>query len=58
MLWISRTQESTSFSLQREEALARLKGAMWPNWAGGAYAAAINDGEIAVGNPVTWLDAP
>ncbi len=35
-----------------------LRGALDPAWAGGAFAEALDDGEINVGDPVTWEDAP
>jgi MOSC domain-containing protein YiiM len=37
-----------------EEALPGLRDAMWPEWRGGAFAEVLNDGEIAVGDPVEF----
>ncbi|MCH7680652.1 MOSC domain-containing protein [candidate division KSB1 bacterium] len=39
-----------------DEACAGLKGVMWENWGGGAYAEVLDDGEICVGNSVHWVD--
>jgi MOSC domain-containing protein YiiM len=39
-----------------EEALPGLRAAMYPNWGGGAYGEVLNDGEIAVGDPVAWVE--
>ena len=33
-----------------------LRGALDPAWAGGAFAEVLDDGEIAVGDPVRWED--
>jgi MOSC domain-containing protein YiiM len=38
-----------------EEAWPGLQQAMYPNWAGGAFGDVLDDGEIAVSNPVYWL---
>lgn len=37
-----------------DEARAGLRAAMEPDWRGGAFAQVLNDGEIAVGDPVIW----
>ena len=42
---------------QMEEAHAGLQRAMFPNWGGGAFAEVLDDGEIAVGDPVEWEPA-
>lgn len=34
-----------------------LQGALDPAWAGGAFAEALDDGEIATGDPVRWEPA-
>lgn len=39
-----------------EEALSGLRAAMYPAWRGGAYGEVLSDGEIAVGDRVTWVD--
>ena len=31
---------------------------MRPDWGGGAFAEVLDDGEIRVGDPVTWEEAP
>ena len=40
----------------REEACPGLQKAMYPDWAGGAFAEVLDDGTIAVGDPVQWLE--
>lgn len=37
-----------------DEALPGLRAAIRPAWGGGAFAEALDDGTIAVGDPVTW----
>jgi MOSC domain-containing protein YiiM len=37
-----------------DEALDGLRNAMRANWGGGAFGEVLDDGEIAVGDPVTW----
>jgi len=37
-----------------EEALPGLEEAMYPDWRGGAFAEVLDDGSIAVGDPVSW----
>ena len=39
-----------------EEACPGLQQAMYPDWAGGAFAEVLDDGVIAVGDPVRWLE--
>ena len=39
-----------------EEACPGLQQAMYPEWAGGAFAEVLDDGTIAVGNVVRWLE--
>ena len=34
-----------------------LRGALDPAWAGGAFAEVLDDGEINVGDPVSWHDS-
>lgn len=39
-----------------EEAWSGLREAMKADWGGGAFGEVLDDGQIAVGNPVRWLD--
>ena len=39
-----------------EEACPGLQKAMYPDWAGGAFAEVLNDGDIVVGDPLRWLE--
>ena len=39
-----------------EEACQGLQQAMYPEWAGGAFAEVLDDGDIVVGDPVQWLE--
>ena len=32
-----------------------LRAAMYENWGGGAYGEVLDDGEIAIGDPVRWV---
>lgn len=41
-----------------DEAHAGLLAAMRPAWRGGAYGEVLDDGDIAVGDVVRWLDEP
>lgn len=39
-----------------DEAWPGLKRAMYDHWGGGAFGEVLDDGDIAVGDPVYWLD--
>ena len=39
-----------------DEALPGLKDALAEDWGGGAHGEALDDGEIAVGDPVRWME--
>lgn len=39
---------------QMEAAHPGLRAAMYPDWRGGAFGEVLDDGEIVVGDPVTW----
>ncbi len=39
-----------------DEAWPGLKQAMYADWGGGAFAEVLDDGDIAVGDPVYWVD--
>lgn len=39
---------------QMDEVQQGLQAVMRPNWGGGAFAIVLDDGEIAVGDSVTW----
>jgi MOSC domain-containing protein YiiM len=41
---------------QMDEAWSGLKEAMYGNWAGGAFGIILDDGEIAVGDAVVWVE--
>jgi MOSC domain-containing protein YiiM len=41
-----------------EEAHAGLRAALAPDWRAGAYGEVLDDGEIAVGDPICWVDEP
>ncbi|MDQ3605690.1 MAG: MOSC domain-containing protein [Gemmatimonadota bacterium] len=41
-----------------DEAVPGLRRAMQPSWGGGAFAEVLDDGTIAVGDSVHWLDEP
>ncbi len=40
-----------------EETHAGLQEALRPDWRGGAFGEVLDDGEIAIGDPVEWVDA-
>jgi MOSC domain-containing protein YiiM len=42
---------------QMEAVVPGLQQAMYPEWRGGAFAEVIEDGTIAVGDAVRWVDA-
>lgn len=39
-----------------DEAHQGLRAAMYEDWGGGAFAEVLEDGEIAVGDPVRWVE--
>ncbi len=39
-----------------DEALPGLQGIMRPDWGGGAFGLALDDGDIHVGDTITWED--
>ena len=41
-----------------EEAWPGLQQVMYPEWQGGAFGEVLDDGDIAVGDPVCWLEEP
>jgi MOSC domain-containing protein YiiM len=41
---------------QMEEAHAGLQSALRPDWRGGAFAEVLDDGRIAVGDSVEWIE--
>jgi MOSC domain-containing protein YiiM len=43
---------------QMEEAHAGLQSALRPDWRGGAFAEVLDDGQIAVGDRVEWVEEP
>ncbi len=42
---------------QMDEVCAGLQAVMRPAWGGGAFAMILDDGDIAVGDPISWDDA-
>ena len=42
---------------QMDAAWPGLREAMRDNWAGGAFGEVLDDGQIAVGDPVEWVEA-
>jgi MOSC domain-containing protein YiiM len=38
-----------------EEVIPGLRTAMYPDWAGGAFAQVIEDGDVRIGDPVEWI---
>jgi MOSC domain-containing protein YiiM len=43
---------------QMEEARAGLQNALKPDWRGGVFAEVLDDGTIAVGDRVEWVEEP
>jgi MOSC domain-containing protein YiiM len=41
---------------QMEDAHAGLQSALRPDWRGGVFAEVLDDGRIAVGDPVEWVE--
>jgi MOSC domain-containing protein YiiM len=41
---------------QMDEALPGLRAALGPDWRGGVFGEVLDDGEIAVGDPVGWAE--
>lgn len=41
-----------------DEALPGLRHAMDPYWRGGVFAEVLDDGTVAIGDPVEWVDEP
>jgi MOSC domain-containing protein YiiM len=41
---------------QMDEALPGLRAALEPEWRGGVFGEVLDGGEIAVGDPVRWVD--
>ena len=39
-----------------DNALPGLKNALGKDWGGGAFGEVLDDGEIAIGNEVKWLE--
>lgn len=39
-----------------DEALPGLRAALGPDWRGGVYGEVLDDGEVAVGDSVRWVD--
>jgi MOSC domain-containing protein YiiM len=42
---------------QMDEALPGLRAALGPDWRGGVFGEVLDDGEIAVGDPVRWAES-
>ena len=42
---------------QMDEACQGLRAALDPRWRGGAFGVVLDDGELAVGDPVTWAES-
>jgi putative hydrolase of the HAD superfamily len=40
-----------------DEVVVGLKEAMYPHWGGGAYAEVLTEGDVSIGDSVSWADA-
>ncbi len=40
---------------QMDETLSGLRSALSPDWGGGAFGEVLDDGPVAVGDPVSWV---